>query len=215
LAGRNLLAVGDGSTGVWELLQARDAQLIAPGVWLLSHRLRGQAGSDGIVPAVWPEGSWVVAMNGVPRQIALSPAFRDVARHWRIGPAGRGYDDPSYEHRVLAFKGEGLRPYRPCHLRLTEEGGGLRARWVRRTRIDGDGWAAPEVPLGEEAELYLVRVTGPGGTVLREVQSAGPDWLYPAAQRAADAGAGPRRIEVAQVSARYGPGPFASAPVPG
>ncbi|MFP4239995.1 MAG: glycoside hydrolase TIM-barrel-like domain-containing protein [Rhodosalinus sp.] len=215
LAGRNLLAVGDGSTGVWELLQARDAQLIAPGVWLLSHRLRGQAGSDGIVPAVWPEGSWVVAMNGVPRQIALSPAFRDVARHWRIGPAGRGYDDPSYEHRVLAFKGEGLRPYRPCHLRLTEEGGGLRARWVRRTRIDGDGWAAPEVPLGEEAELYLVRITGPGGAVLREVQSAGPDWLYPAAQRAADAGAGPRRIEVAQVSARYGPGPFASAPVPG
>jgi hypothetical protein len=136
-----------------------------------------------------------------------------VARHWRIGPAGRPYDDPSYQHRVLAFAGEGLRPYRPCHLRLAEADGGLHARWIRRTRIDGDGWEAPEVPLGEEAERYLVRVTA-SGAVLREAQTEAPEWIYPADQRAADAGAGPRRIEVAQISARYGPGPFAVAAVP-
>ncbi|RBI87758.1 hypothetical protein DRV85_01800 [Rhodosalinus halophilus] len=213
LAGKNLIAVGDGSAGGWELLQFRDAQLVAPRSWLISHRLRGQAGSDGIMPAQWPAGSWVVVMDGVPRQIALSPALRDVARHWRIGPAGRPYDDPSYQHRVLAFAGEGLRPYRPCHLRLAEADGGLHARWIRRTRIDGDGWEAPEVPLGEEAERYLVRVTA-SGAVLREAQTEAPEWIYPADQRAADAGAGPRRIEVAQISARYGPGPFAVAAVP-
>jgi hypothetical protein len=214
LAGLNAFAIGDGSPSNWEILQVRDAEMIAPDTWLLSHRLRGQAGSDGIMPDRWPEGAWIVALDGVPRQIDLSPAFRDVARHWRVGPAGRAYDDPSYTHHVLAFAGEGLRPYRPAHLRLEAAGGDLRARWVRRTRIDGDGWAAPEVPLGEEAELYLVRVSA-GGAVLREAQVSAPEWIYPAAAQAADAGAGARVVEVAQVSARYGPGPFARVAVPG
>ncbi|MFZ5964719.1 baseplate multidomain protein megatron [Thalassococcus sp. BH17M4-6] len=209
LAGRNLVAIGDGTPGNWELFQFRDAQLIGPRQWLLSHRLRGQFGTDGIMPEVWPQGSVVVLMDAVPVQIALAAAARGVARHYRIGPARRPLDDPSYTYETHAFDGNGLRPYRPAHLSVRPAGAGLRVDWIRRTRIDGDPWNGPEVPLGEDSEVYLLRVRQ-GASVLREVELTAPQWSYTAAMRAADAITGEYEIAVAQVSQRFGPGPFAS-----
>jgi len=205
LAGRNLAAIGDGET--WELFQFRDAVLTGPDTWLLSGRLRGQLGTDALMPEVWPEGSLFVLMDGTPEQIGLSPAQRNLARHYRIGPAQRALDDPSFEHRVLAFAGNGLRPYSPCHLRVVPAAGNLAASWIRRTRIQGDSWDGVEVPLGEESELYLVRVVQ-GGAVLREATVAAPAWIYTAAMQAADDLApGLWELRVAQVSAIYGAGP--------
>ncbi|MBR9838580.1 MAG: host specificity protein [Rhodobacteraceae bacterium] len=205
LSGGNLVAIGDGSPGNWEILQFRDAQMLSERTWLLKHRLRGQFGSDGLMPAVWPPGSWLVALDGTPQQIALAAALRRQQRHYRIGPARRGYDDPSYVHEVHAFDGNGLRPYRPAHLRAVPQGSGLALSWVRRTRIDGDDWDLAEVPLGEDLESYAVRVVQ-DGSVLREAQVSQPSWTYTPAQ---DGLSGAYAIEVAQISARYGPGPYA------
>ena len=213
LNGANLAAIGDGSAGMWELFQFRDAQLIAPDTYWLTGRLRGQLGSDGLMPDAWPEGSWVVLLDGAPEQIELASAQRGIARHYRIGPARRPVSDPSYTHIVAGFDGNGLRPYAPCHLRVAASGGDLEARWIRRTRIDGDGWDLSEVPLGEESEAYRVRVLQ-GGDLLREVAVTGPAWSYPAAQQAADGVTAGAVIEVAQVSARYGPGLPARAVLP-
>lgn len=212
LTGSNLMAIGDGTAGNWELFQFRDVALLSEGRWLLSHRLRGQAGSDGIMPAFWPVGSRVVLMNGAPAQIGLKAAQRGLERHYRIGPASQGYDHPSYSHLVLAFEGHGLRPYRPAHLRTEAQAGNVVARWIRRTRIDGDGWDLAEVPLGEAVELYQVQVRQ-GATVLREVFVTIPEWTYSAAEQAADGVVGSYEIAVAQVSDRYGPGPCAVAAV--
>ncbi|WP_371036469.1 glycoside hydrolase/phage tail family protein [Rhodosalinus sp. FB01] len=86
LAGANLVAIGDGSPARWELFQFRAARMLGPDRWLLSERLRGQAGSDGVMPPSWPAGSRIVLMNGAAQQIALPPTARNVARHYRIGP---------------------------------------------------------------------------------------------------------------------------------
>jgi len=111
---------------------------------------------------------------------------------------------------IRPFDGNGLRPYAPVHLQFSGGvGADISVSWVRRTRIDGDSWDAPEVPLGEESEVYLVRVMM-GGAVLREVMVSTPSWDYLAANQTADALALPARIEVAQISARFGPGLFAS-----
>jgi len=210
LNGANLAAIGDGSSGMWELFQFRDASLIAPDTYWLSGRLRGQLGSDGLMSDLWPAGSWFVLLDGAPVQSDLTSAQRRIARHYRIGPAGRGFDDPSYTHLIEAFDGNGLRPYSPVHLRLAGGAGAdIAVTWVRRTRIDGDSWDAPEVPLGEESELYLLRVMM-GGAVIREVMVSTPSWVYLSVDQTADALALPARIEIAQVSARYGPGLFAS-----
>ncbi|WP_136442344.1 baseplate multidomain protein megatron [Pacificoceanicola onchidii] len=209
LAGGNLMAIGDGTPGNWELLQFREADLVEEDVWELRNRLRGQAGSDGLMPDTWPTGSLVVMMDGTPSQIALAAAQRRLDRHFRIGPARRPYDDPTYVHAVHAFDGNGLRPYSPVHLSTSSGAAGLTLRWIRRTRVDGDVWEVPEVPLGEESESYLVRVMQ-GGTVLREDQVGTPEWVYSGEAQATDGVSGVTTLAVAQVSAHYGPGPFAS-----
>ena len=210
LNGANLLAIGDGSSGLWELFQFQTADLIASDTYWLSRRLRGQLGSDGLMPLTWPAGSWIVAMNGLPGQIELRSAQRRMARHYRIGPARKGYSDPSYVHLIEAFDGNGLRPYAPCHLRVIPSlSGDMAVEWVRRTRIDGDSWDLQEVPLAEESEHYLVRVRQ-GATVVREANVVTSNWTYTAQARASDVLSVGATLEVAQMSARYGPGLFTS-----
>ena len=208
LSGRNLMAIGDGTPGGWELFQFRDAVPAGDGVWLLSHRLRGQLGTDVAMPQVWPAGSSVVLMDGTPRQVGLSLAQRGVSRHYRIGPAKRDYTDGSYRHQVRAFDGIGLRPLSPVHLRVADQGGDLAVSWVRRSRVSADSWDGLDVPLGEESERYLLRVME-GAQIRREVLLDGPDWVYAAADQAADGGIAGKRVEVAQVSAIVGPGGWA------
>ncbi len=209
LNGGNLMAIGDGRPSNWELFQFRDAVLVAPDTFDLSMRLRGQLGTDPLVPNSWPAGSVVVFMNGAPKQIAIQLAERDLARHYRIGPAERSYDDPSYTHVIEAFSGAGLRPYSVCHLRARRGASGdCLVDWVRRARTDGDSWSGLEVPLGELREIYLVRVSR-GGGVIREVITGAPNWTYAQTQKIADGLAGLSfSIEVAQLSDAYGAGPF-------
>ncbi|MDF0600934.1 phage tail protein [Psychromarinibacter sp. C21-152] len=208
LGGANAAAIGDGSPGNWEVFQFTGAQMVGERTWEITGRLRGQAGTDGIMPEVWPAGSVVVLLDGTPAQIDLALSNRGLARHYRIGPAQRGYDDPSYTHLVEAFDGVGLRPYAPVHLAwLRDAAGDDHLSWVRRTRIDGDSWQGAEVPLGEESESYAVRVMQ-GGAVVAETVVSQPSFTYGAGQRAADGVAGAYAIEVAQVSVQFGPGPY-------
>ncbi|MGF6860068.1 hypothetical protein ABIE69_000623 [Rhodobacteraceae bacterium MBR-64] len=207
LNGANLMAVGDRSSDRWELFQFAEAVLVAPQTWDLRMRLRGQLGSDAVMPEAWGAGSIVVLITPALRQIELAPTERGLVRNYRIGPSGRALDDPSFQHRVEAFQGIGLRPYAPVHLRARAAGGDLAVSWVRRTRIDGDRWTGGEVPLGEEAEAYVLRVIV-GGAIRREVSVTTPQWTYPAAMQAADGATGGAVLAVAQISAQFGAGAF-------
>jgi hypothetical protein len=212
LAGGNLAAIGDGSTGRWEVFQFRDAEIVAPGTYALRHRLRGQLGTDGLMPDAWPENSWFVLLNGLPQQINLASNLRNVAQNFLIGPARRSYDDPSYLKQSHAFAGNGLRPYAPVHVRANLGAGDHGFEWTRRTRFDGDDWDALDVPLNEETERYQVRVSV-AGAVLREDIVDTPNWTYAVADRGDDGIAGLYSFEVAQVSARFGTGLFRSIEV--
>ncbi len=208
LNGANAAVIGDGSVDNWEVFQFANATLVAPGVYDLSLRLRGQLGSDALMPAAWPVGSVFVLLDSAPRQIDLALSSRGLSRHYRIGPAARPYDDPVYVHQQHAFDGIGLRPYAPAHLKAERDGAGdLAISWVRRTRIDGDSWQSAEVPLGEDSEQYLLRVRQ-GTAIKREVTLSAPGWTYAASAQAADGVSAPFTVEVAQVSASFGPGLF-------
>ncbi len=209
LEGANLAAIGDPDTGVWEVFQFETATLVAPRVYALSRRLRGQAGTDAVMPPVWPAGSHVILLNGAPRQIGLAPSERGLERHYRIGAGYLGYDHPSFRHLVKVFDGVGLRPYAPAHLRAARAAeGAVDMAWIRRSRIDGDSWSGLDVPLGEASEAYLVQVAA-GGVVRRQTVVTAPAWRYEPAAQAADGLTGAFDFAVAQISDRFGPGPFA------
>jgi hypothetical protein len=190
------------------VFQFAEAQLVGPDSYEVSRRLRGQGGTDPLIPAAWPAGSRFVVLNAALRQINLPAALRGIERHYRIGPAAIPFDDSSYVEEARAFAGVGLRPYAPVHLRAARTAhGDLRVTWIRRTRIDGDLWSDIEVPLGEASEVYLVRVRV-DGAIRRQAQVPAPVWVYQMTEQAADAVSGPFQIEVAQMSDRFGPGLF-------
>lgn len=205
LAGGNLAAIGDGSPDNWEIFQFQRAELVAPDTYELSLRVRGKFGTDALMPEAWPVGSSFVLLNGVPNQISLRSADRGVERHYRIGPAQRGYDDPSYELQIESFDGAGLRPYAPAHLTAKLVGSDLDIAWVRRTRIEGDDWGWGDVPLGEEREQYHLQILI-AGVAVRETVLDVPSFTYEQSMRAADGATGAYEIRVAQVSERFGPG---------
>ncbi|GAA6179026.1 glycoside hydrolase TIM-barrel-like domain-containing protein [Shimia sp. NS0008-38b] len=206
LNGKNLAFIGNGQSGAWEAFQFQNAELVSQDQYLLSSRLRGQLGTDPAMQYVWPEGSWIVLMSLGVKQLSVPRRARGFARHYRIGPAGRSVSDPSYTEYTEAFSGVGLRPYAPVHLRLASlPNGDMRFSWIRQTRIDGDSWEGIDVPLGEESEAYLVRVIN-DGSVLREVQTTAPEWVYSQADQQSDGVGAEARLEVSQISAVFGAG---------
>ncbi len=207
LAGANIIAIGDGSDANWEVFQFADAELVGPNTYDLARRLRGQAGTDGTMPEDWPVGSYVVLLNGTPKQIDLPLSARGTLRDYRYGPAQRPLDDPSYRLESEAFSGIGLRPYSVCHVRaITTDANDTTVTWIRRTRLDGDNWSGLDVPLSEESERYLVRVIA-NGAVVRDTVVSAPQFEYLAWQKAVDAVVVPYRIDVAQISTSFGTGP--------
>jgi hypothetical protein len=205
-AGANLAAVRN-ADGEWEVLQFLTATLVASGVYELSELLRGQAGSEHAMRAPLPAGAPFVLLDDSILRLPLTGAERDLALNWRYGPATRAVGDASYVGLVHAFRGVGLRPYAPAHVRGSRSGGDLALSWVRRTRIGGDGWSIAEVPLSEADERYEVDILD-GATVKRTIASTLPSALYTAAQQTADFGAPQAAVSVRvhQISAAAGRG---------
>lgn len=209
LNGRNLVAVGTVGADDWEVLQFAEAVPVAGTTWELRGLLRGQCGTDGIMPEVWPAGSAFVLLDGTQPQLRLSAGEAGLSRRYRIGFAALGPDGPDVVVREGAFAGIGQRPYPVAHLRLNEEAAGTRITWIRRTRIGGDSWQGLEVPLGETREAYVLRIRQ-GAQVLREIEVSSPTFLYTAAMKAVDQAGAQWRVEVAQLSDAFGAGPFRS-----
>ncbi|MDQ1899773.1 glycoside hydrolase/phage tail family protein [Paracoccus sp. WLY502] len=203
LAGANALAIGDGSMENWEIIQFSNAVPVGKDLWAISDRLRGQAGTDGIMPEVWPKGSVVVLLDGAAQQVALPPSARGQERFWRIGPARRAFDDSSYRTRETQARGIGLRPYAPCHLSAQ----GRTLGWIRRSRVDGDGWDGADIPLGEVRERYRVRILR-NGLVLHEADVSAPEYTVPEQVWNSAWQGGVFVVAVAQLSDQFGPGPF-------
>lgn len=209
LSGANLAAIGDGTADSWEIFQFSEAELVDQKTYRLRVRLRGQLGTDAIMPSVWPSGSWFVMLNDALEQVNISRNERNIEQTFRIGPSSRPIDASVFVEQTHAFKGNGLRPYAPVHVRrIAMESGDIAFKWVRRTRLDGDSWDTLEVPLAEESESYVVRVVK-DEKVLRETAVHEPTWIYSSAEQSADGLASPYSFEVAQHSSVFGPGAFA------
>ena len=207
LNGANVAVIGDGSAENWEVFQFVQADLVAPKTYDLRLRLRGQAGSDGVMPQVWPVGSYFLLMDSAVPQIDLALAARGLARTYRVGQANLGYGDKQAVSTSKAFSGIGLRPYSVAHLRAVGGAGGtIGLSWVRRTRVEGDSWFGMEVPLGEDEELYQVQVLQPD-RVVRQEYVGNPRFSYSASMQVADGVGAAFSLSVAQMSGRFGAGP--------
>lgn len=206
LNGANALLV-ENPDGEWELFQFLTATATGPFAWALSGLLRGQKGSEHAMRAPVPSGARVVVINAAIRQTALPSDLIGLPLNWRSGPANLDIAADGFTEQSVTLSAKGLRPLAPAHLRaVTDLAGDTAISWIRRTRISGDSWDQPDVPLGEETEAYEVDILDGLGAPVRTIATSSPTVVYTAAQRAADAIAAPFDIAVYQLSASYGRG---------
>jgi hypothetical protein len=213
-AGANALAV-ESSTGVWEVLQAGVAELIAPGRYRLSRLLRGQRGTEGEMGHPAPDGARVVVLDDTLAPLPVPEAGLGLEANWRFGPASKAVADRSYRQLAFTPEGMGLRPFSVGQIRqpwrTAREPGDLMIAWTRRSRsLAADSWTAAAVPLGEESEAYEVEILD-GIAVLRTLAASTTSVTYTAAQQLADFGAllGPGDtldLRIFQLSALVGRG---------
>jgi hypothetical protein len=205
LGGANAAAL-QAADGSWEVLQFETATLIAAGTYELARLLRGQAGTEAAMAAI-PAGARFVLLDRAVTPVPLSPDDVGLTLNWRFGPATRDIGDATFTAAVHTFRGTGLRPLSPVHIRGRRSGGDLTLTWIRRTRRGGDSWTGVEVPLAEDSERYEIDILS-GSAVKRTLSATTTTAAYTAAEQTADFGAPQSAVHVriVQLGASYGRG---------
>src|SRR5882757_1881815 len=205
LEGGNAAAVQN-ADGAWEIFQFANAELVDGQTWLLSRLLRGQAGSEVAMAAPLPAGAPFVVLGAhmVPIAAGLDALARPM--QLRIVASGRNHDDPVAVALTVTPGATALKPPAPVHVAARRASDGIHISWIRRTRIDGDGWGI-EVPLGEESEAYALDILS-GSSVVRSIACNTPQALYTNADELADFGVVQTslHLRVAQMSSTVGAG---------
>nr|WP_321457182.1 glycoside hydrolase TIM-barrel-like domain-containing protein [uncultured Cohaesibacter sp.] len=206
-SGSNAFAL-ETSAGTWEIIQAQTVELIGTNRYRLSNLLRGQLGTESAMQDTVPAGAALVYLDqGIAQpDTKLSDIGKDY--YWRYGPEGETVGSDLFTTEQHAFTGRALKPYAPVHAKWSsDEAGDHTITWIRRTRLDGDGWELYRVPLGEELEAYEVDIIS-GGDVVRTIETSTPEASYSATQRQTDLGSATAGYEVAiyQISQTIGRG---------
>ena len=144
--GANMALIGD------EILQFKNAVLIADATYTLSGLLRGRRGTE------WAMGSHASAERFVllpvdRADMELSEIFLE--REYKGVTAGQAIADATAQS--FTNNGNGLTCYSPVQLGGgTDAGGNVALNWNRRTRIGGAWMNNVDVPLSEPSEIYVV-----------------------------------------------------------
>ncbi len=206
LSGANAAAI-EHAPGRWEIIQFREATLVAPSTYALTTLIRGQQGTEGMISPHLPAGARFVMLDTALTKLDLAPDEVGLPLNWRFGPSNRDLGAPSYDTIGHAFSGIGHRPFAPVHIRARRDDDGLHISWIRRTRMGGDSWESAEVPLGEASEHYEIDVLN-GDATVRTLSASSLSVLYTTAEQVADFGTPPDAIAVRiyQLGVIYGRG---------
>ncbi len=209
--GANAFAV-ESAPGSWEVLQARDVTLVAPGRYRLTTLLRGQRGTETAIGNPAPAGARVVVLDTAVTELPFTAGEIGLPWNLAVGPATRPVSDPSYTTLLLAPSGASLRPFAPVHLGArAEPSGDITLSWTRRSRDPAaDSWEATEVPLLDQPEAWEIDILD-GAAVKRTLTANMATVTYSAADQIADWGAAlapgaTLTIRVAQLSPSLGRG---------
>lgn len=187
--GRNLCMVGR------ELVQFSRAFQTGPASFRLEGLRRGLRGTEWAMTSHVENEPFLLLEDD---RLADPLAPQEIGATVRLRAVGVGDSEPA--EALTTVTGEAVTPLSPVHLRASSDGaGGRMIGWTRRSRAGWRWLSGADVPLGEEAERYQLRMLA-GETQIRLVEVNEPYWTYTAAMIAADAGApGMREVEVRQL----------------
>jgi hypothetical protein len=196
----NVALLGD------EIIQWRNANVLASGLYELSGLLRGRRGTE------WATGTHqmgerfvMLAEDGVYRAPLPATEINKTAYYKGIPDGGNWDDAPS---NPFVFKGNSLRCFAPVQVKGVRDGSGnLTITWKRRARWYGEWLDETDVPLFEANEKYEIDILS-GITVKRTITATTPTAAYSAADQVVDFGSAQSTLTIAvyQINAVIGRG---------
>jgi len=176
-SGANLAVIGE------ELIQFGRAEQLEPGLFRLSHLLRGPRGTE-----------WAASTHEIGERFCLfnSAALASIdlpasATGAALRVISHGIADSApLPEAQRAVSGEAMRPPPVCHLRAWRAGASVHLSWIRRSHR---GWAWNDgvgVPADSFPERYRLTVTGPEGQL--ELECDEPGAIFDSASLPAMAG---------------------------
>jgi hypothetical protein len=186
-AGANLALIGS------ELIQFGLAEPIGERRFRLSRLLRGRRGTEWA--ALHQEGETFVLIDRAAL-LALEPPAGMLGGTVRL--VAQGIGDAEGVEAGCAVTGEAIRPPAPVHVRAERRpDGALLLSWTRRSRTGWFWLDGSDAPLGEEREMYELRLSGPGFD--RRIVLLEPRHLYNAADHAMDGHPAALNVEIVQI----------------
>jgi hypothetical protein len=196
----NVALLGD------EIIQWRNANVLASGLYELSGLLRGRRGTE------WATGTHqmgerfvLLAEDGVYRAPLPATEINKTAYYKGIPDGGNWDDAPS---NPFVFKGNSLRCFAPVQVKGARDGSGnLTITWKRRARWYGEWLDETDVPLFEANEKYEIDILS-GSTIKRTITATTPTAAYSAADQVVDFGSAQSTLTIAvyQINAVIGRG---------
>ncbi|MCB1386564.1 MAG: glycoside hydrolase TIM-barrel-like domain-containing protein [Nitratireductor sp.] len=211
--GRNAVAVATAGGG-HEIVQFRQADLIAADEWRLTGLLRGQLGTDGEMVSGIEAGALGVLIDEAVTEVPVPAGLVGLSQNYRVLAQGEQLGSANAVALAATCTAISARPLSPVHLVAARTGSGYAITWLRRSRLDSDRWDIEEVPLDHSPERYRVSILD-GAALVREWDVTAPAATYPDSERLADfASPGdPFAIAIAQLAENGTPGPAATLAV--
>lgn len=170
LNGANLAILGK------ELFQFKRAELLAPGVYLLTGLLRGRKGTEQHTDSHDINDRFVLFSTSSVYRLPGELAELGASQIWKGVTTGQTLDDATPVDFINT--GAGLKPLAPAHLHAIPLANGQRlVRCTRRTRIGGIWRDGVDVPLGEAGEGYQFDLVNTAGDVVATSGTvSSPEW---------------------------------------
>ena len=205
LAGGNRLAVE--TPRGWEVLQFANARLTAPRRYRLSKLLRGQMGTNFVMVSRLAANAKILLLNTAVQPLPLDANALGAQLRLRHGPTHQSISEYGWQTSTFTPQRIALKPFSPVHLKLKKQSNGdWQFTWIRRSRIGGDDWSLPEIPLGETEEIYILYFYR-SARLIRQEEVRATNYTYTAAQlRTDNAGNQGMVLGVAQIGAGRRPG---------
>ncbi|MDX9689777.1 MAG: phage tail protein [Alphaproteobacteria bacterium] len=178
-----------------EIIQWRNATLLAANHYELSGLLRGRRGTEWAAGGHAVGEKFVVLSSASLYRMAMVATQIGQTTYYKALPSGGDWDDAAQSS--LKYNAASLRCFSPVHIAgIRDANGNLTLSWVRRTRWNGEWLDAIDIPLFEDGEAYQIDILN-GDKVVRTLTAATPMASYNAADQTADFGAAQSVLSVA------------------
>ncbi len=196
----NVALLGD------EIIQWREAALVASGVYELSGLLRGRRGTEGATGNHVAGERFVVLAAGDLYRMGMAQSQIGATSYYKCLPSGGDWDDA--KQSSCNYNAASLRCFAPVHIAGSRDASGnLVLSWIRRTRWNGEWFDGIDAPLFEDEESYQIDILN-GEEVVRTLTASTTSAAYSAVEQEEDFGATQASLSVAvyQMNATIGRG---------